>query len=173
MTLSMESRSWFEPLVHQFQRPAFRFALMMTLDRPTAEDVVQEAFARLWAAPNTPSAELGFKRWLYRTITNLARDRHRRRLVESALRLFIPEPANPEDEVVRNASDRELIAALRALNLRERQAIYLRYYEDEPFAQIGDILGVREGTARVIVSRALDKMRRRLNSSEEMTEVLA
>ena len=97
----------------------------------------------------------------------------RRRLVESALRLFIPEPANPEDEVVRNASDRELIAAPRALNLRERQAIYLRYYEDEPFAQIGDILGVREGTARVIVSRALDKMRRRLNSSEEMTEVLA
>src|SRR5207248_1090454 len=113
MTLSMESRSWFEPLVHQFQRPAFRFAMMLTLDRPTA------------------------------------------------------------DEVVRNASDRELIAALRALNLRERQAIYLRYYEDEPFAQIGDILGVREGTARVIVSRALDKMRRRLNSSEEMTEVLA
>src|SRR2546428_754699 len=83
-------RCSFEPLVHEFQRPAFRFALMLTLARPTAEDVVQEAFARLWAAPNTPSAELGFKRWLCRTITNLARDRHRRRLVESALRLFIP-----------------------------------------------------------------------------------
>ena len=37
-----------------------------------AQDIVQEAFARVWASARTPKPEPEFKRWLYRAITNLA-----------------------------------------------------------------------------------------------------
>ena|SRR2546425_10118472 len=173
MALETADRSWFEPMIGRFERRAFRYALMLTLNRSAAEDLVQEAFERLWAAQNTPSVELGFKRWLFRTITNLARDRHRRRLVESAVRLMVPAPLNPEDEIIRKAGDRKLVAALQSLKLRDRQAIYLRYYQEESFAQIAEILHVKEGTARVIVNRALEKLRQRLNPSADITEVMA
>jgi DNA-directed RNA polymerase specialized sigma24 family protein len=48
---------------------------MMTQDRTGAEEIVQEAFVRVFASPNTPSSQPQFKRWLYRAITNLVRDR--------------------------------------------------------------------------------------------------
>lgn len=134
-------------------------------DRDAAEEILQEAFARVWASANTPSTELEFKRWLYRTIMNLARDRARRRQRWSVLRFWLPEPPDPLQEVERRAADAELAQALRALNLRERQAVHLRYFEDQPFVETARLLGTSEPHARVIVHRALRKLRRAMGES--------
>jgi RNA polymerase sigma-70 factor (ECF subfamily) len=72
------ARPWFEPLVRTFEGPALRFALMLVRDRAIAEEIVQEAFARVWASPKTPSEEVEFRRWLFRAISNLATDHVRR-----------------------------------------------------------------------------------------------
>src|SRR5436309_487890 len=99
---------------------------MLTHNRSVAEDLVQEAFARIWASPRTPSSEPEFRRWLYRAITNLARDYHRRRLIEMTVRFWVPPALDPIDDVVQRAQDRELLKALMAAPLHDRQAIYLR-----------------------------------------------
>ncbi len=70
--LKTADRLWFEPLVRSLGRPAAKFAYMMVHDIDIAQEIVQEAFARVWASPNTPSSEPEFRRYLYRTITNLA-----------------------------------------------------------------------------------------------------
>jgi len=158
-------RSWFEPLARALERPAFQFTLMMTQDRSSAEEIVQEAFARVFAASNTPSNQPEFKRWLYRAITNLVRDRHRRQMVEARLRVFSRPAPHPEAEVIRRADDRELLLAFRSLDLRERTAVYLHYYEDQPFAEIGRCINLRENAARVLVHRALRKLRARLEGT--------
>jgi len=49
--LETADRSWFEPLARTFERPAYHFAAMLTRDRGVAEELVQEAFARVWASP--------------------------------------------------------------------------------------------------------------------------
>jgi RNA polymerase sigma-70 factor (ECF subfamily) len=164
-------RSWFEPLARALERPAFQFTLMMTQDRAGAEEIVQEALVRVFASPNTPSSQPEFKRWLYRAITNLVRDRHRRQMVETKLRIFSRPPPHPEDEVIRRAEDRELVTAFRSLNLRERVAVYLHYYEDQPFAEIGRGMNLREETARVLVHRALRKLRAHLEGNPSVHEV--
>jgi RNA polymerase sigma-70 factor (ECF subfamily) len=97
---------------------------MLTGDRSIAEELVQEAFARVWASPRTPSAEADFRRWLYRAITNLARDYHRRRALESKLRFWAPPEIDPVEEVVHRGEDRDLLRAVLALPLKDRQAIY-------------------------------------------------
>ncbi len=43
-------RSWFDPLARALERPAFQFTLMMTQDRTAAEEIVQEAFVRVFAS---------------------------------------------------------------------------------------------------------------------------
>ena len=78
---------------------------MLTHNRAIAEELVQEAFARVWSSPRTPSAEPDFRRWLYRAITNLARDYHRRRLLEATLRFWDPPAVDPIDEVVHRAEE--------------------------------------------------------------------
>lgn len=162
MAPTVADRPWFDPLVRKLERPAFQFALMMVRDRSAAEDIVQEAFARVWASPNTPSAEPEFRRWLYRAIQNLVRDHQRRRRRLSRLRFWAPPAADPLQVLDQWAEDRELIDQLRRLSVRERHAIYLHYYEDQTFETADQMLGTRPGTCRKIVSRAIEKLRRRL-----------
>ena len=54
------------------------------------------------------------------------------------------------------------MTALRGLSLGERQAIYLRYFEDQSFRETARIMGRPQVTVRVLVHRALDKLRQRL-----------
>src|SRR5438309_562161 len=124
--LDAGDRSWFEPLARTLERPAYHFAVMLVQNRATAEELVQEAFARVWASPNTPSAEPDFRRWLYRAITNLARDYQRRRLVEARILFWNPPAIDPIDEVIHRAEDRDLLRAVLGLPFKDRQAIYLR-----------------------------------------------
>ena len=55
-----------------------KFAYLQVQNLELAQDIVQEAFARVWASARTPRPQPEFKRWLYRAITNLAIDHHRR-----------------------------------------------------------------------------------------------
>jgi len=138
---------------------------MLTGDRATAEELVQEAFARVWASPRTPSAEPDFRRWLYRAITNLARDYHRRRVLESKLRFWAPPQIDPAEEVVHRAEDRDLLRAVIGLPFKDRQAIYLRYFDGLPFADVAQVMGTTESATRVRVHRALKELRGRLGPS--------
>jgi len=146
---------------------------MLVQNRATAEELVQEAFARVWASPNTPSAEPDFRRWLYRAITNLARDFHRRRTLEARILFWNPPPVDPIDEVVHRAEDRELLRVILALPFKDRQAIYLHYFEGLTFGEVGDVLDVSEIAARVRVHRALEKLRGRLGPDSVAREVPA
>jgi RNA polymerase sigma-70 factor (ECF subfamily) len=146
---------------------------MLVQNRATAEELVQEAFARVWASPNTPSAEPQFRRWLYRTITNLARDYHRRRLVEAKLLFWNAPAVDPIDEVLHRAEDRELLRAVISLPFKDRHAIYLHYFDGLSFAEVGDVLGINEVTARVRVHRALQRLRSQLGPDSVAREVPA
>jgi RNA polymerase sigma-70 factor (ECF subfamily) len=138
---------------------------MLVHDTDVAQEIVQEAYVRVWASKNTPSAEAEFRRYLYRTITNLAHNYRRQQLRTTIRQVSVPSPVNPLDEVDRRAGDADLRAAIRGLSLRERQAVYLHYYEDHSFAETARIMGAPQVTVRVIVHRALGKLRRKLNSN--------
>jgi RNA polymerase sigma-70 factor (ECF subfamily) len=146
---------------------------MLTHNRAIAEELVQEAFARVWSSPHTPTAEPDFRRWLYRAITNLARDYHRRRLLETTIRFWGPPAVDPIDDVVHRAQDRELLTALMAAPFVDRQAIYLHYFDGLSFGEVGEVLGVNETAARVRVHRALKRLRGRLGPESIAGEVPA
>jgi RNA polymerase sigma factor (sigma-70 family) len=165
MVMKGGDRLWFEGIVSSLARPATKFAYVLVHDFDLAEEIVQEAFARMWASPNTPSAEVEFRRYLYRTITNLAHDYYRRRSRLSSSEAPIPVVMNPVELVEARASDEAMKAALNILGLRERQAIYLRYFEDQSFAETARIMGARQVTVRVMVHRALGKLRRHISES--------
>jgi len=163
--LKSNDRPWFEPLVVELEDNAFGFAMTLVHDREQAEEIVQQAFANVWAAKNTPQERSEFKRWLYRAILNLARDQARHRKRWSLLSFWAPPPPNPFDEVERRADDAALVDALRQLDPRERAAVHLRYFEDRSFAETATTLAVSENHARVIVHRSLAKLRRRMASA--------
>jgi RNA polymerase sigma-70 factor, ECF subfamily len=165
--LGSDGRGWFDPLVRSLGNRALRFALMNVGDFETAQDIVQEAFVRCWTSPKTPSAEAEFLRWLYRVIINLTRDYYRRRARLKNLPIPPIPMADPIEQIERRAEDQEVLAALQTLSLRERQAIYLRYFEDLPFASVATIMGLPPVTVRVLVHRTLGKLKRQLEEQIE------
>jgi len=136
---------------------------MLVQDIDIAEEIVQEGFARAWASPATPADPIEFRRWLYRIITNLANDHFRWRKQTAGV-VATEAAADPVALVEGRSVDESLMSALRSLTLGERQAIYLRYFEDQSFRETARILGRPQVSVRVVVHRALGKLRIKLEA---------
>ncbi|TCC05982.1 SigE family RNA polymerase sigma factor [Kribbella soli] len=139
-----------------------RLAVLMVDDRQAAEDVVQEAFAELYRRwpLRGPDAALAYLRT---AVVNRSRSVLRRRKVA---RLYIPphqEPnASAESAVVLSEERTQVQQALQGLPRRMREVLVLRYYLDLPFAEIAQILGISESSARATSSRGLAVLTERL-----------
>jgi RNA polymerase sigma-70 factor (sigma-E family) len=136
-----------------------RLAYLLTGDAALAEDLVQEAFARLVGRLAHLRDKAAFDAYLRRTIVNLSKNYFRRRAVERshlAREAAFPSGTPSEPDVVTREEMRE---ALLALPARQRAAIVLRYYEDLPDHQIADILRCRPGTVRSLVTRGVQALR--------------
>ncbi|HXN78020.1 MAG TPA: sigma-70 family RNA polymerase sigma factor [Candidatus Dormibacteraeota bacterium] len=159
-----DDRAWFEPLVRNLSHPALKYAQMLVLNTDVAQEIVQEAFARVWASAKTPSREDEFRRWLYRIIANLANDYHRRQAISGRASLPHASLVDPVEEVEQRDQRKLLLAAMKRLTPKARQAVYLRYFEDRSFAETAGVMGLPQVTVRVIVHRALATLRQRLAS---------
>jgi RNA polymerase sigma-70 factor (sigma-E family) len=136
-----------------------RLAYLIVGSATAAEDVTQEAFAKLHERIDRIDNPGG---WLRTVVVNGARNEvrrlgARRRLVERlrsgrASELFEGPP--------------ELIASLRRLPVRQRAVIVLRFYEDLAEADIAATLGMRIGTVKSSLHRGLAALRDQLGTEE-------
>jgi len=132
--------------------------------RENAEDLVQEAFARLHgrtlADPEKAVA------YLRSTILNLSRSRLRRlrtaRKHERSDDAVLP---SAEEHALLRVDQREVVDALKTLPVRQRQALVLRYWEDMSEAQVAAAMGLSNGTVKSHTSRGMAALRRALEES--------
>jgi RNA polymerase sigma-70 factor (sigma-E family) len=138
-----------------------RLAFLLTGDRALAEDLVQDAFARLVGRLRHLRDPGAFGAYLRRTIVNLSSSHFRHRRVERAYLERVaaapPVEANPNEEL-----DEAMHAVLLRLPQRQRAAIVLRFYEDLSDVQAAEILRCSAGTVRSLVSRAMKTLREEL-----------
>ena len=138
-----------------------RLAFLLTGDRALAEDLVQEAFARLIGRLRHLRDPGAFSPYLRRTVVNLATSHFRRRQVERAYLERVGDipavEANPNQEL-----DETMHQALLRLPERQRAAIVLRFYEDLSDVQTAEVLRCSRGTVRSLVSRGMTTLRSEL-----------
>jgi RNA polymerase sigma-70 factor (sigma-E family) len=149
-----------EALYGAHAQDAFRLALLLTGDRQLAEDLVQDAFVRVFGSFRDLRNPDAFWWYLRRTLVNLTRSHFRRRGVERAyLRRQPPPEPVPETDL----GERERVRrALLGLRPEQRAAIVLRYFEDLTEAATAEILGRPVGTVKSMVSRGMDRLREEL-----------
>lgn len=164
----------FEAIVDEYQAPLLRYAGRIMNNRVLAQDVVQCAFIKLsrsWKAEYVPSPPMSA--WLYRVTHNCAvdmirkvsrrQDLHDRNAEEQRVR------DDKEDQPRRYHEDTsELVnAALEVLDIRERQLVILKIYEEKSYNEMSEITGLGQGNVGYILHHAMKKLAKRIKALRE------
>lgn len=150
----------FDELVSQRLAAVLRFAAVLTGDRASAEDVVQEVLIRVhqhWEAISRLDQPEAYIR---KMIVNEFVSSRRRlwRLVPSGRGSEVDDRVAP-DHAASHAERDALLSELAKLPRQQRAVLVLRYYEQLPDSAIAEILGCATGTVRSRASRALAALR--------------
>ncbi len=142
--------AWF----HAEYPSLLRFAYFVSGDPRGAEDLVQDAFVRLYRSSGRVG-DATFKAYARKTILNLARS--------GFIRSSRERPVDPVDLGARD----EIWNALRTLSPKQRAVVALRYYEDMKESEIADVLEMSIGAVKKHTDRAMAKLRAQLGDRRQ------
>lgn len=137
-----------------------RLGVIMLGDRAAAEDVVQDAFCGLfrhWYRLRDPAKAVPYLR---SSVLNGCRSalRRRRKLDSAGAAEYTAESA--EQLTLLGEEHRQVLAALRRLPARQREALVLRFYAELGEPEIAAAMGISQGTVKSTTSRALTTLGR-------------
>jgi RNA polymerase sigma-70 factor (ECF subfamily) len=162
----------YEELVRRYQDVAVRTAHIVSPDGD-AEDAVQDAFVKAYAALSRFRPEAPFRPWLLRIVANEARNRRRSAGRRAGLALRASEDRRPDDAapspesaVLAGETRAALVVAVNALRDEDREIIGARYFLELSEAESAEALGIPRGTVKSRLSRALARLRDQLAAAD-------
>ncbi|MDQ4086240.1 MAG: SigE family RNA polymerase sigma factor [Actinomycetota bacterium] len=149
-------------------RTLVRLAALLLRDAGEAEEVVQDAFVAMhggWRRLRDPDKALAYLR---QSVLNRARSVLRRRAVREK---HTPAPASyapsAEHQALATEQQHTIVAALRTLPERQREAVVLRYYADLSEADTALAMGISRGAVKSHTARGMAALRRHLENVEK------
>lgn len=170
--LKSGSREAFDSLYEQYKNMAFKTAYFITGSRQDAEDVVQDAFIKVWTGSGALRENSGFKAWMMRILVHDAY-----RMAKKRKREF------PDDELVFNLENRtdisslehimrkeeamQISTAIGKLPVKQRTVVVLYYYNALAVKEIAGMLGITTGTVKSRLYAARNRIGKELAAYEE------
>jgi RNA polymerase sigma-70 factor (sigma-E family) len=150
------------------QRRLLHFAELVSGDHGRAEDLLQDALVRTFAA--WPRLATGNpEAYARRCIVNRRIDWWRRRSATEAS--YVDPPVPPDADFAASADQRMMVlAALRRLTLRERTVVAMRFWLGLTEVQIADELQIAVGTVKSTTARAVAKLRSDATLREDLSD---
>ena len=173
----------FEQLVRRYQDRVFNLSFRFLREREIAEEIAQDVFVSIYKHIDGFKGEAKFTTWLFRVVANhchnkskyLRRRKHRQQdsLDEpidthdgERKRELADDPGHSPEELSTRRNMNELIQeAISHLDEDHRVIVLLRDVEDMSYEEIGEILGLPEGTVKSRLHRARNELRERLSKS--------
>jgi RNA polymerase sigma-70 factor (ECF subfamily) len=162
----------FDSVVRLHQQAVFRFILASLRDRDAAETLTQECLLRAYKARDDFRGDASVKTWLMRIAVNLVRDHQKSERLRFWRRPHVDVSAVAQTVADRQkspeaaASAKQQIAAVweaaAGLSHRQRTVLLLRFVEDMEILEIVEATGMKEGTVKTHLFRALQSVRQKL-----------
>ncbi len=165
--LKAGNREAFDVLYEKYKNMAIRTAYLITGNLSESEDVVQEAFLKVWLYRGQLQHIGGFRAWmmkiLARTAYRAAKKRRREFPDEEAVnRMEDRTDSSSLDKVMQLEEAKRLYGVVRALPVRLRTVVILYYYDGLGIREIAKMLGIMEGTVKSRLYTARKRMERAL-----------
>jgi RNA polymerase sigma-70 factor (ECF subfamily) len=169
----------FNALVEQHRPRVFRFLLASVRNRETAENLTQDCFMRAYQGLDRFRGASSVATWVLQIAANLVRSHEsssrlkfwRRSLRQDAdigdLDIPIPDrQQSPEQQALVREQVRGIWTAAAQLPARQRTVFLLRFVEDMDLLDIAEVTGMKEGTVKTHLFRALESVRARLEANQ-------
>ena len=162
-----DSHEAFSILVQRHTERFYRLAYRYLQNKETAEDVVQDAFVKLWEDPARWQAERKnkFTTWFYRIVVNLCLDRQKRKkpleLGDQEI-LIADERQTPDVEVLNKEKHKILENEIAALPERQRTALNLCFEEGLSNQEAAQVMGLNLKALQSLVMRAKTTLKQRM-----------
>lgn len=170
------SHQAFSILVRRHTDRFYAAAFRMTGRASEAEDLVQEAFMKIWQKPDVWKDDKGakFTTWFYRILVNQNIDRMRKNQKlasdDSILPFIADGRSGPEEDAIVNEEQRRIETAIAVLPERQRTALNLCFYEGLSNAEAAGIMGVKIKALESLLIRAKTGLREYLNQNNNRLE---
>ena len=153
-----ESHEAFATLVNRHSNRFYRIAYRLVSSKDDAEDIVQDAFLKLWNRPNLwdPGRGTKFTTWFYRAVINLCLDhRKKKKLVNISEGIEFADE-KPGADILFDLHQKQALLERLICELPERQqlAINLCFYEGLSNNEAAQIIGVRVKALQSLIMRA-------------------
>ena len=168
----------FSSLVASHRPQIFRFLLASTRDVDLAETLTQECFLKAHRNWGSFRGESSAMTWLMRIAINLQKDHWRNRRIQFWRRTrnnsvdldeaseWLPSgESSAEQGVLAKERVGQVWKAVEGLSERQRTVFLLRYVEEQELSEIAQATGLREGTVKAHLSRALARVRMELGGT--------
>ena len=162
----------FASLVERFQRNIYRVAYAIVRDDMEADTVTQDTFIQAYTHLARFEGRAELETWLTRIAINRSRDLLRRRRfvslftrIDDGEELYLEPVDNrpdPEREMMSHQLKTAIERAERRLSTQQKVIFRLRHYEEKSLEEIAAHLGLRTGTVRAHLFRAVHKIRKEL-----------
>lgn len=156
----------FDRLVDRYQRRALRLCQRL-LGFEDGRDLFQDVFLQVYRSlPGLREPE-AFRTWLLRITIRLARRRRKARSRQHKVELTDVIAPGESDPASHGEDLDAMRQALQELPERQREVVLLRHYECLSYAELAQVLGIREDAARANHYQALRRLRQKLHPEEE------
>jgi RNA polymerase sigma factor (sigma-70 family) len=171
-----DDKQAFEMLMERYYQSLFQYGSKLSIDRELVKDCLQDLFLDLWEKRQNLAQIDCVKAYLFMSVRN---NLIRRIKKESILQdlpegsFFSDENLSPEINYIFAETDnwqfQRLQASIESLPKRQRESLYLRYYENLSYDEIAQIMGLQRQAVANYIQYALQKLR---NFWQQSTTIL-
>lgn len=167
-------------LIETHQHRVIGTVAKMLGDDGDAEDIAQQVFIRIWKSAVRYEPTAKFTTWLFKITRNLVfnelrrRKRHPARSLDACgeddrpMQTADPQAKGPDDALLDAEMQAAIQRSIEELPEIQRMAVILRRYDDIPYEDIGEILGLSVPAVKSVLFRARTELREKLKRYLEM-----
>lgn len=152
-------RKIFQEIYDNYSKRLYNFALWLTRNKDSCDDIIQAVFIKLWNQKNEINHEKELEAWLYKVTRNTCMDFFRKCSRFTQFRLkYLHETTMHTEETDEN---KEIWNILGILKEKERSILFLHFKTGHSYKKVAEILEMKEAAVRVAAFRALEKLRKK------------
>lgn len=164
VSLVLKDKDYFSNIVLRYEAPLRRYVRrLLLLTNEECDDLLQDIFVKAYSNINSFNVSLKFSSWIYRIAHNESISHYRKKKIRSGQISLEDDPelvSGLMSEIdIFEDSQKEmdktvLLEAIEEINVKYREIIILKFFEEKDYTEISDILKIPSGTVATWLSRA-------------------